>query len=48
MPETRILVADDDPAIRMAVSWLLKEQGYEVAAAPRGEEMYDLLERKSA
>jgi two-component system cell cycle response regulator len=48
VPDTRILVADDDPAIRMAVSWLLKEQGYEVAATPRGEEMYDLLERKSA
>jgi two-component system cell cycle response regulator len=48
VPDTRILVADDDTAIRMAVSWLLKEQGYEVAASPRGEEMYDLLERKSA
>ena len=48
MPDTRILVADDDPAIRTAVSWLLKEQGYDVAAAPRGEEMYELLERKSA
>ncbi|HEX7954463.1 MAG TPA: tRNA 2-thiouridine(34) synthase MnmA [Burkholderiales bacterium] len=30
MPDARILVADDDPAIRAAVSWLLKEQGYEV------------------
>ncbi|MFL5561895.1 MAG: diguanylate cyclase [Gemmatimonadaceae bacterium] len=46
MPEARILVADDDPAIRMAVAWLLKEQGYDVSAVARGEELFDLLARK--
>ena len=47
MSDARILVADDDPAIRAAVSWLLKEQGYDVAAATR-EGIYGELERRTA
>jgi two-component system cell cycle response regulator len=45
--DARILVADDDPAIRAAVSWLLKEQGYDVAASTR-EGIYGELERRPA
>jgi len=48
VPDARILVADDDPAIRAAVAWLLKEQGYDVAVAVRGESMYAELERRPA
>lgn len=48
MSDARILVADDDPSVRTAVSWLLKEQGYEVAAAVRGEAVYQQLERRPA
>ena len=47
MSDARILVADDDPAIRTAVSWLLKEHGYDVAAATR-EGIYAQLERRPA
>ena len=47
MHDARILVADNDPAIRMAVSWLLKEQGYEVVAATRDDEMWKQLERRT-
>ncbi|HEX2781249.1 MAG TPA: diguanylate cyclase [Gemmatimonadaceae bacterium] len=47
MPDARILVADDDPAIRSAVSWLLKEQGYEVAAVARRADVLEQIERKS-
>jgi diguanylate cyclase (GGDEF)-like protein len=50
-PRARILVADDEEAIRGAVSQLLKEEGYEADAVPSGEEAlerfaarpYDLL-----
>ncbi len=47
MSDARVLVADNDPAIRMALSWFLKEQGYEVVAAARGDEMWERLERRS-
>ena len=46
MPDARILVAEEDPAIRSAVSWLLKEQGYEVAAVTRGADLIDQIERR--
>jgi two-component system, cell cycle response regulator len=45
--DARILVADDDPAVRAAVSWLLKEQGYDVAAVMR-DGIYEQLERRPA
>ena len=47
MSDARILVADDDPAIRAAVSWLLKEQGYDVVAATR-EGLCAQLEQRPA
>lgn len=46
MAEARILLADDDPAIRSAVAWLLKEQGYEVAAVPSHGGIFEQLERR--
>jgi two-component system cell cycle response regulator len=44
MPSPRILVADDDPSLLKMMSWLLKEQGYEVAAVPEGEAVFEELE----
>lgn len=32
MPDARILVADDDPVLLGTLSWLLREEGYEVTA----------------
>src|SRR6185436_61556 len=47
----RIIVADDDQALSRTLSWILKENGYEVSTVPNGEnlierlaaEQYDLL-----
>ncbi|HXI20254.1 MAG TPA: diguanylate cyclase [Gemmatimonadales bacterium] len=47
----RVLVADDDQALTRTLSWILKENGYEVVAVTSGEsllerlagEQYDLL-----
>ena len=41
----RILVADDDQALTRTLSWILKENGYEVVTVTNGEH---LLERLSA
>lgn len=46
MAEHRILVADDDPALRSMMSWLLKEQGYEVAAVEGRDGLFAELERR--
>jgi len=42
---TRILVADDDPAVLQTVAWVLKEQGYDVSAAADGRTLFERLER---
>src|SRR5580700_9252475 len=42
---TRILVADDDPAVLQTVAWVLKEQGYDVSAAADGHSLFERLER---
>ena len=42
---TRILVADDDPAVLQTVAWVLKEQGYDVSAAADGRSLFERLER---
>jgi len=42
---TRILVADDDPAVLQTVAWVLKEQGYDVSAAQDGDALFERLER---
>lgn len=44
-PSARILVADDDQSLVKTLSWILKEQGYEVAATPGGEGLLDLVEQ---
>ena len=41
---TRILVADDDPAVLQTVAWVLKEQGYDVSAAHGGQALFERLE----
>lgn len=41
-PAMRILVAEDEPAIRLVLVNKLKQAGYEVFAAPNGEEALQL------
>jgi two-component system KDP operon response regulator KdpE len=41
MSQERILVCDDDPQIRRALSLILREAGYEVLIASTGEEALD-------
>ncbi len=43
---TRILVADDDPAVLQTVAWVLKEQGYDVSAANGGQALFERLEQE--
>ena len=38
MDSSRILIADDDDLLASTLSWLLKEQGYEVAVVRGGVE----------
>ncbi|HYV95980.1 MAG TPA: diguanylate cyclase [Gemmatimonadaceae bacterium] len=46
MSRPRILIADDDPSVLDSMSWVLREQGYEVATAPGGAQlMSELAER---
>src|SRR5213075_2940014 len=45
MEAVRVLVVDDDPAIRQMLSEYLGEHGYEVAVAASGEAMRAELER---
>jgi two-component system phosphate regulon response regulator OmpR len=45
MDVTRVLVVDDDPAIRQVLMEYLSSHGYEVAEAAGGEEMRRELER---
>ena len=40
----RILVADDDAALARTLSWILRENGYEVITVPNAEELIDRLE----
>ena len=39
----KILVADDDQALSRTLSWILKENGYEVVAIPGGEHLFEHL-----
>ena len=47
MVSARILVADDDLAVLESVTWLLKENGYDVVPANGGEQCLDALEQRS-
>ena len=40
----RILVADDDQALTRTLSWILKENGYDVVTVPDGEHLLDRLD----
>jgi two-component system cell cycle response regulator len=39
----KIIVADDDQALSRTLSWILKENGYEVVSVPGGEHLMDHL-----
>ena len=41
MPNSRILVADDDPNVLHSISWVLREQGYDVSTAAGGDELFE-------
>jgi two-component system cell cycle response regulator len=43
MPSSRILVADDDPNVLHSISWVLREQGYDVSTASRGSQLLEAL-----
>jgi two-component system cell cycle response regulator len=42
----KILVADDDQSLVRTLTWILKENGYEVIAAPGGENLVGALEEQ--
>jgi two-component system, cell cycle response regulator len=44
MDRASILIADEDELLARALSWLLKEQGYDVSLAPRGSRLLDVLD----
>ena len=39
----KIIVADDDQALSRTLSWILKENGYDVVTVPNGEHLLDRL-----
>ncbi|MES2524962.1 MAG: diguanylate cyclase [Gemmatimonadota bacterium] len=47
MVASRILVADDDPSVLESVTWLLKENGYEVVPADGGAACLEQLEKRT-
>ena len=47
MATSRILVADDDQAVLESVTWLLKENGYDVVPANGGEQCLEQLEKRA-
>ena len=46
MAASRILVADDDPAVLQTITWVLKEHGYEVTSAQGGQALFEQLESR--
>ena len=47
MPNARILVADDDPGMLGTLSWILKEQGYDVVSTPDGNRVLHLMAERT-
>src|SRR5213594_1294724 len=46
MAAAKILVADDDQSLVRTLTWILKENGYEVSVAPGGEGLMGKLEEE--
>jgi DNA-binding response OmpR family regulator len=44
MDRARILIADENELLARSLSWLLKEQGYDVTLAPRGSRLMEQLD----
>jgi two-component system cell cycle response regulator len=47
MASARIVLADDDASVLNTLSWVLKEHGYEVAAARDAGRLFELLREKT-
>ena len=47
MPNARILVADDDPAMLGTLAWVLKEQGYEVSSTHDALQVIPLMAERT-
>lgn len=47
MPDARILVADDDPALLGTLTWVLKEQGYDVVSTHEGRGVVPLMAERA-
>src|SRR6184192_859305 len=45
-PAAKILVADDDQSLVRTLTWILKENGYDVVTAPGGENLLGRLEEE--
>src|SRR5438309_912451 len=45
-PAAKILVADDDQSLVRTLTWILKENGYDVVTAPGGEDLIGKLEEE--
>jgi len=45
-PASKIVVADDDQSLMRTLTWILKESGYDVVAAPGGEGLLGILEQE--
>src|SRR5881398_4128742 len=45
-PAAKILVADDDQSLVRTLTWILKENGYDVVVAPGGEGLIGMLEEE--
>src|SRR5207244_5472875 len=45
-PAAKILVADDDQSLVRTLTWILKENGYDVVTAPGGEGLLGKLEEE--
>lgn len=43
MPNVRVLIADDDPALVRTMGWVLREHGYDVATATAGRDVIPLM-----
>ncbi len=47
MPNAHVLVADDDPALLGTLTWVLKEQGYDVSATHQGNRVTALMAERA-